>query len=256
MFSVSTGSVIGEGHARAGRNNQDGVAVSGNNDLIVVAITDGCSSAKSSEVGALMGARWLAEWVPAFMTFAPDDAGLLESVRKGLLEFIYQTARSLHPHSGELALAVEEFFLFGFLVAVVDAERVRIFGLGDGVFSVNGKVTVLDPGPTNAPPYLSYELVRDSVVGDPGPLDLVLHYSGPTRELNSLVIGTDGLIDLIERAEEHLADGKVVGDLKQFELDPLLLKDSSRMQRRLEELGTLNHVLDDDTTLALIRKMP
>ena len=254
-FALAQGSVTGHSHVVRLRNNQDGVAVHLSEELIVAVVTDGCSSARGSEVGAQLGARWLANWVPKLLAQAPGDAELMEAVRSGLLGYVEGAARGLSPEQELLVASVEEFFLFTYLVAVVQPERCLVFGQGDGVFSVNCKPTVLDPGPENAPAYPSYALVLHAVSPSVGPLQPVLHHTGPTQGLRSLVIATDGAIDLIERAEENLEDGDEQGGLEQFERGPALVKNPSLLQQRLNLIGRVNHRLRDDTTLAVIRRL-
>jgi hypothetical protein len=119
-----------------------------------------------------------------------------------------------------------DYLLFGFLCAVVEGERTLVFGIGDGVLSIDGKVTVLDPGPMNAPPYLAYALVG---LGDVKP---VVHFTGSAR---SVVIATDGLAELKPDA------------LAELERDPTCFENPSWLGKRLSLLR-----VGDDATMAVL----
>ncbi len=284
-LAVAAGSVVGREHVRLGRPNQDGVAVHFEDDLMVAAVTDGCSSGRYSEVGARLGAAHLAAWVPELWRrqggTAAAPADLAREAADALVAYLYSVASGLIPggapvpstlsatpfspsgveggpptthrnargeHSS-LTGGVADYLLFSFLCAVVDDERAFVFGLGDGVYSLNGDVTVLDPGPENAPDYLAYRLVgvRGRV------LQPRVHLCVPRAQLRSLAIGTDGLADLVGRASEPLRDGTLQGGLDQFEQGELYLRNPSQLHKRLTVIGEVNRRLPDDTTLALIR---
>ena len=253
-FHVAAASVIGANHLRTYRNNQDGICLQAGEDLLVAVVTDGCSSAPSSEVGARLGARWLGEWIPRYLDLARTPDELLENVRAGLADFLRKTALLLRPEPDELAHTLEEFFLFTYLAAVLQPERTLVFGQGDGVVSVNGAVKVIDSGPDNAPPYPAYALVREALRGDPGSLLPVLHHEGPTSEVSSLLIATDGAAELVARAKEPLSSGEVPGGLEQFESGAALLEDPTVLQKRLTMLARVHHRLRDDTTVVLVRR--
>jgi hypothetical protein len=255
-FVVATATVPGAAHLRAARNNQDGLALAAVDDLIVAIVTDGCSSAPRSEAGALMGARYLAQQLPKLAAFAESPKQLLKSARDGLLSFIEETARKLHPGSDDLVAPIHEFFLFSVLGAVITPERVLVFGLGDGVYAVNGQINIIDPGPDNAPPYLAYALVRDQLAVEIGDLEFELHYEGPASELKSLVISTDGAIDLLEGADDVLPEGDRAGGFEPFIEGDALLKDPALLQKRLNVLGGRHLRLRDDTTMVILRPTP
>jgi hypothetical protein len=254
-FCVAAGTIAGGEHVRLHRNNQDGVALAVADDCIVAAVTDGCSSGASSEVGARLGARWLAEWVPEYRRLEKDDQGLCAVAAEGLTGYLGMLGRGLRPDPGRWLETVNDFLLFTFLVAVIDPERTLVFGLGDGVWSVNGRCTVLDPGPGNAPPYLAYRLAGSALSeGGARRLEPVLHHAGPTWALRSLLIGTDGVADLAGRALEALDDGSLPGGPEQFERDPRYGRNPSLLQKRLVVLGERNRRLRDDTTMVLVRR--
>jgi hypothetical protein len=234
LFVAAAGSIVGREHVRLHRNNQDGTAVRVTKECIVAAVTDGCSSGRSSEVGARLGAAWLAEWCPRLWALEPEATCFCRAAALYLAGFLADLGRSLTPSQESWRRIVNDYLLFTFLVAVVGRERTLVFGLGDGVYSVNGKTTVLDAGADNTPPYLGYRLVGRRI-------EPLVHHSGPTEEIETLLVGTDGLAEL-------------GGRLQELELDPRYEKNPSLLHKRLVLLGEDSRLLRDDATAVLIRR--
>lgn len=221
-----TGSVVGREHVRLGKNNQDGVACATSLDTgrTAVVVTDGCSSGAFSEIGARLGAAWLARIV------ARADRDL--EPRAVAEAAVARLCRAL----AALEVPVADYLLFGFLCAAIDERRAFVFGVGDGVYAVDGEVTALDPGPDNAPPYAAYALVG---LEAPPP---TVHLSLPASDVRSLVVATDGALDL--PADEGLA---------RFASDEALARNPSLLEKRLRVLGERRRLLRDDTTVAVLR---
>jgi hypothetical protein len=144
---------------------------------------------------------------------------------------------------------VHELLLFSFLAAIVDEERALVFGAGDGVLAVNGEATVLDPGPENAPDYLGYALV------EPVPRGRVrVHRACASAEIASILLATDGALDLMRRADEPI-DGAPQGGLDQFTRDARYARNPSLLKKRLTVIGALHGRLRDDTTIAVLTRI-
>ncbi len=146
---------------------------------------------------------------------------------------------------------LQDYFLFTFRVAVVTPDETLVFGIGDGVFSVNGRITIVDPGPDNAPPYVAYNLTALPTFPRVAP---IVHCRLPTTALRSLIIATDGASELITRRSRPLADGTTVGGLEPFETEPRYVRNPSLLHKRLVVIGDRHRSLFDDTTLVLIRR--
>jgi serine/threonine protein phosphatase PrpC len=258
-FLVSIGSVRGSDHLRLGRNNQDAAASHTSADVLVAVVADGCSAGPSSEVGARFAASWLSSWVPRSWRSDVPARVWIDDVTRRLVGDLWPIARALSPEDEDVPSAVHEFLLFSFLVVVVDRARTVVFGAGDGVFAIDGAAVVLDPGPENAPAYLSYALLDRSL---PPPRDdacvgaaVKIHRELDTRDVRSVLLATDGALDLLESsgAEETLRDGTTRGVLAQF-TDARYAKNPSLVQKRLNVLGDAPKKLRDDTTIALISR--
>jgi hypothetical protein len=159
-FVLAAGSVTGRDHRRAQRDGQDGFALRASTkaDVVAAVVTDGCSSGRTSEVGARLGAAWIAGLIEQrFALVADEDAARVAAQRvvEGLVERLRDLAASL----GADAQIVGEMLLFGFLAIAITKEVTIVFGVGDGAAAIDGAVTVIDPGPDNAPAYAAYALL-------------------------------------------------------------------------------------------------
>lgn len=256
-FFATAGSIVGRDHVRVHKNNQDGFAISGEATTLVAAVTDGCGSSKYSEVGARLGAAWLARSATTYAT-GNNATERADALGQGLVDFVGSVAFAMSPGGMPIHDLLHHYFLFTYLVVVMTPESTWITGQGDGVVSVNGRTMVLDSGPENAPRYPAYQLADptrlrggSAVIAAGRPATL---FDGATADVRSVIIGTDGLNDLIERADEPLAGGERQGGLEQFEEDPRFLLNPSLVHKRLVVIGEGNGRLRDDATLVLIRR--
>ena len=233
-FVAAAGSVTGRDHRRAERDGQDGHAVVVTSDVVAVVVTDGCSSGRSSEIGARVGAAWLAALIERhFCAAVAIGAEQAEAVVEELVARLEVLARSLDAGGDVKAARVDEALLFGFLAVVVTPATTIVFGIGDGIVLADGKLTVLDPGPLNAPPYVAYGLLGARVAPR-------IHFACPTEHLDLVAVATDGLIP----AGDALAD--IAGD-------PRYAKNPSLLRKRLVVLSDRG-TFSDDATVAVVRR--
>jgi hypothetical protein len=265
-FQVAGGSVTGRAHAVLGRGNQDAFAWRENDGALVAVVCDGCSSGRHSEVGAHLGARLVATAVGRGVA-AGADVGrhdFWDGVRDAVLAELRRLAGAM---GGDLAHTVEEFFLFTVVGAAVGAERAVLFSVGDGLVVVDGAATRLGPFPGNEPPYLAYGLLGEAAArtgtrrdgeaeaaarmgtrrgdGDDGPR-FVLHAVVPSAAVGSLLIGSDGAADLLDR---HPLD--------ELWSDDRCFTNPDAVRRRLTVLarpGADGPGLADDATVVVVRR--
>jgi hypothetical protein len=215
--------VTGRAHARLGRNNQDGWTLRGGPARQVAVVTDGCGSRPRSEVGALLGAQFLAGW----LTTQPLSDELPERAAEALAAFVGRVARELDAAAPGAVLEAQ--FLFTFLALVREGTRVQVFGLGDGAVLVDGAWVRLDAGPDDAPDYCAYRLL--SADGRPRARQ---HFLGEAR---LAAVMTDGLADLAPAAADALLLGAASWT------NPYTL------QRRLNVLHEAHPFADDATVV-------
>jgi serine/threonine protein phosphatase PrpC len=239
-FCAFAGSVAGLEHRRLGRNNQDGVAVRALPELSVAVVTDGCSSGASSEVGARLAAAWLAEWLPRVAREDVAAEAWARAIEARLLLAARGVAVGLAPDRARRTSVIAEYLLFSFLAAVVVGRRAVVLGAGDGVYSVDGAHSVLEPGDGNAPDYVAYALLG----GAPAPRVRVL-VDVDARDVGSLAVCTDGALDVLARAP---------AELTQLEQDRRYERNPSLLQKRLAVLAEQDRLLFDDTTVAVLAR--
>ena len=240
-FFVTAGSIEGREHARLHRNNQDGVALNVAPHRLVAVVTDGCSAGRYSEIGARLGATWLAGWLPRYLDAPcsnPDapTSDLAFDLAAALDEHLLQLAATISPAPIRLKSVIADYLLFTFLVAIIEPERTRVLGLGDGVVLTDTERTIIDPGPDNAPSYAAYRLLHGPAGREP-----VVYLDSPTDQVGALMIGTDGASELPRETCDELLTGPVPGN-------PMVL------QRKLTVLREQDNALFDDTTVALFRQ--
>ncbi len=253
-FEIAGGSIPGQAHVAAGRNNQDAYAWEASPHAIVAVVCDGCGSAPHSEVGAAIGARLVVRSALRHLPRSLDPADLLERVRLDVLRRLRLLALVMSRDATTFARTVLEHFLFTIVGAVVTNRLATTFSLGDGLVVRDGERWQLGPFPGNEPPYLAYALLARS-----GEHRFEVHRPVPVAEVRSLLLATDGAIEL-----EHLADRAVlgrnerVGPLEQFSSDDRFFRNPDMVRRRLVVVSRGAHGgrLPDDTTLVVLRRRP
>jgi hypothetical protein len=189
---------------------------------------------------------------------------------------------------GEPEETIHDCLLFTVLGIAVCGDHAVLFALGDGVIGYNGAVEELGPYPANAPPYLGYTLLPDHAAvrlgtaqaapdsADVSPLDistspaperdgampaysLTCHAFLPTAELDTAVIGTDGVGDILRGAARLLpGTNEPFGQLSQFWEDDRYLRNPDLLRRRMARAARAvpgsASILSDDTSLVVIRR--
>ena len=268
-FLAMSGSVTGRDHRRVERDGQDGHAVVSSDDVVAAIVTDGCSSGRASEIGARVGAAWLAALIEQSFR-GVDGASAARAaagfVSRTLLDRLEVLTRSFDPAGHISAARVDAALLFGFLAAVVTPATTIVFGIGDGIVIVDGTVTVIDPGPENAPPYLAYALLGDGAVRGDGDgdgdgdgaggarvsVEPRIHFAGATADVDAIGVATDGVAPLVN-AVEAVDDARA--SLTGIVADPRYTKNPSLLRKRLIVLSDAG-TFADDATIALVRRRP
>lgn len=241
-FVTAAGGVTGRAHRRAERDGQDGYAVVHTDGVAAAIVTDGCSSGPWSEIGARVGAAWIAALVAdrfAALSAAPDAKAAAEDVTVRLVERLELLARSFDARGVIDPARVGEALLFGFLAAVATPESAIVFGVGDGIVVVDRTVCVIDAGPENAPPYPAYALFG-------APIAPRIHFMGGARDVHLLGVATDGATPLVHAEAPD-------GGLLAIAADERYIENPSLLRKRLVVLSDAG-AFSDDATLAVLRR--
>ncbi len=258
QFQCATGSIIGRNHVLVSKNNQDAYRIMLREQFIVAIVCDGCSAGMHSEVGAKMGVRMISEEIGDLL-----DRGLTISepefwnrLKHNLLQKLQDFIAIANGHT-DLSQSttmefVNDYLLFTSVVALITPSETVTFSIGDGAIAINGKFTEIPPYADNAPPYLAYGIYK------PEAINFEIRDRIPTSELESLLIATDGISDLVQ-----------VEDINQFWQEERYFKNPDAIRRKLamlnreetkpdwnkRELIKRSGVLSDDTSLVVIRRI-
>lgn len=269
-FQIAGGSVPGTQHTKPGqplwKNNQDAFTFRVTDRAVIAVVADGCGSHPHTEVGSALGVhivrQAIEEYLDSGRPVTPETAHrMLSFVERRLVRQLRTITWML---GGRMAFIphLYEHFLFTVLAAVITDETAFVFSYGDGVFAINGEVTVIEEYEGNMPPYPAYRLapgaLPDSALG------FRLKACLPSEDVDSLLIGTDGLQHFIN-AEDHAIPivGGVVGPLGQFWSDQRFVDNPDMVRRRLAIVnnervveGRMKHgPLLDDTTLVVLQSL-
>ncbi len=173
---------------------------------------------------------------------------------------------------------LHDYFLFTLVGFVVTAEHTITFSIGDGIVAINGDIWQLGPFPNNAPPYVTYALMPDVFPYDAALLQFKIHAFSPTDSIDSALIATDGMQELIEKQQKHYpGKNRIIGDIRQIWSDDRFFSEgdsNSVSERELitpwlrqinSEVVKLNQdwqlerslgLLSDDTTIVALRRKP
>lgn len=256
-FFITTGSVMGCYHRASFKNNQDAAHIAKSDDGLIAVVSDGCGSGKFSEVGALIASRYIAEKGLELLAHQKNGMrfrnGFFEQLRVETLFFLRKIAADL---GRDLSQIVYDYFLFTVVGALIEENETTIFTLGDGIFSVNCETVVIDQH--NTPRYLGYALLpSDPMKTNPHYYDFTLQKTIPTNAVRSIALATDGADDLLANKDQEISiigKKEKINDLTQFETEEKFARNPALLQKRLVVLGVNNGILNDDTTVALIRR--
>lgn len=267
-FEIAAGSITGRDHLRplAWKNNQDGFSFLGTTDFVVAIVTDGCGGEPKSEVGAMLGAELFTEAIALGFYAAGSVPQLLENARQSVLRSLMRLLTSM---PGRYQDKVFRYFLFTVNGILITGKEATMFAIGDGVQIANGTEIPLGPFPGNAPPYAAYSILDLSEKESRNAFQITKIL--PADEVQSILIGTDGVLDLIQ-AENETIPGRLehVGPISQFWEEDRYFKNPDAIRRRLAQINNEFTSIDwkkqtvvktpgrlhDDTTFVVIRRVP
>ena len=280
-FQIAGGSVPGTDHTMPGKpgwiNNHDAFYWHQTDSCLVAVVCDGCGSNPHSEVGSKISARlltrFLAEGAEKYVEQImrrPEAKTEIDWERVKTLA-LSQIAVLASAMGGSFSQTINDYFLFTVVGVVITPWSTFLFSIGDGVFVLNEEVIQLGPFPDNSPPYLAYCLTGSTLLDTkPELFKFKVNRVIPTADVNSLLLGCDGVTDLIAAAEKNLPHREeVVGSIDQFWLNDNYFTNSDAVRRRLALINregaevvtggkarVTGGLLSDDTTLVVIRPNP
>jgi serine/threonine protein phosphatase PrpC len=254
QFEYACGSIIGRNHVLASKNNQDALRIVLWDNFMTAVVCDGCGSGKHSEVGAKLGTLMVTDAIADLLHqgLAISEPDFWNVLKINLLQKVKAFVEISTNEAQESVMEfVNNYLLFTIVGLVITPSETVSFSMGDGAIAVNGKLTQIPAYPDNAPPYLAYGLYR------PDAVSFEIRDRIPTSELESILIATDGIDDLI-----------AVEEVRQFWQEDRYFKNPDAIRRKLamlnreevkpdwqkREMVKRSGVLSDDTSLIVIRR--
>ncbi len=264
-FQIAGASVPGVDHIMPGKpgwkNNQDAFLWRQSSQHIIGVVCDGCGSSQYSEVGARVGAHVVVDTADLILGNSAISADSSESAEAFCRDLTQKACARLTTIisllGGDFKDVALDQFLFSTVGFVLTSNALLVFSCGDGVYAINGKIATIGPFPGNAPPYLTYSLLS-------GKTSFTQQALRPADDVQSVLIGTDGVADLIAVADVDMPGQKdAIGHLSQFWDTEKFFKNPDAIRRRLALVnrervldGRIKHgLLHDDTTLVVLRRV-
>ena len=260
---LAGGSIAGTAHTKPNSpgyiNNQDAFAFGTHENISYGIVCDGCSSTKHSEVGAQIAVKIFGNSLTHLLKYYGDNYNYLSITEFYYDNFVNSIVRVIHGMNlnNNFKDVVMDYFLFTSVFFVIFPEKTYICSVGDGVYAVNGEITKIEAKEKNIPQYLGYGFINKDFRPS---LNIV---ETPTESINTLMIGSDGVNDLIDAETKIIPmSGEVVGNISQFWDNPKMFSNADMVRRRL---AVINHsvykddhfvpgLLPDDTTMVVWRK--
>lgn len=275
-WEMTSGSVIGHSHRKRGKNNQDALAWYIGPKMITAVVCDGCSAGAHSGVGAKIGAKlMMAELNRHVLALKKaktpsDTVSTWRAIKHNILAQLRILVLNM---GGSFSQTVHDYFLFTVLGFYLDKDKLITFSIGDGLIFINDSLIELGPFLGNQPPYLSYGLIEDLLYSsNRSYLRFNINFKN-SSEVDSIIIGTDGVKDLIAVADKFIpGKDERVGPVKEYIERDIYYTNLDALRRRLDlinrdvnkikrggegdiiEVNKENGLLFDDTTLVALRR--
>ncbi len=241
MWKTIEYATTGRGHRRAGIPCQDKVRTFKNNEVTVVALSDGAGSAKLSHFGAEAVLEAVGrEIAENFDVYFEENDG--KTIRLGILDKVRDALMTTRE---KLGCAIKDLSST-LLLAAVSGSRYFIIHIGDGVIGClkNGEIKVISTPENGNFANETYFTTSPSV------LSHMRIMKGDDREIHGFVLMSDGTENaLYNKKTKELSQG-----IKKI-MQMMILCPERTMQEMLKETfedGILNHTADDCSISVLV----
>ncbi len=265
-FELASGSVTGRHHIKELSNNQDALLIDFKDDYIFGVVCDGCGSAPQSEIGASIGThlvrRSILKKVIPFRKF--DDETCWKRVTDSISSRILNIINEISPDTDTI---ISNMFMFTIVGFIIFEDSTYVFNLGDGLININGNNNILPRIQGNYPPYIAYRIVEHEIEIDDKWKEFNVE-KFDTKDINTLIVGTDGACDYLRLCENFSPDSsKNIDTFEDLCSDDSVFYNRNVLDRKLRvlnrekstlvnnELIVEKPLLPDDTTLIIARRI-
>lgn len=232
-MKIGFGNIQGATHKKLEYNNQDFVLVSEEENYTLALIADGCGSGANSEVGAQLGLYFIAKFIKE--NIHKDWKGNLKN------ELLIYSQNLAKLHNEDTQTFIKNFLLYTVIGCLIQEDSLTTFSCGDGVIIIDDKVQIIDQN--NQPQYFNNAL-RGGESSD-------FSFQELKFENQSIVLGSDGLVDLMEGIKQGLIDEYT--SLQAFMDDENNFINPIQLPKLLQKYAHRG-VLKDDCSIIMIKK--
>ncbi len=161
-LQIRSGQIVGRDHTARQANCQDGIALAATHDYIVAIVCDGCSEGDHSEVGAKLGANYLAEEAARLLETGFCAKDLPSLLHERTVTYLGKVAEVSSPR--DKVTFVHHHLLFTIVGCVITPTTSFVFTAGDGMIAVDDHVRCIDQH--NQPAYIAYHLIQNALPED------------------------------------------------------------------------------------------
>jgi len=204
-WNINSASIIGRDHELTKKNKQDFVCSYVSDNFVIGVVCDGCGESQYSEVGASLIGTFVLNYFKLYLRAASDDdLHIKTSLESCFSDFMFSFQRSLlfyciNDSTKEQVLFIKEFMLSTCLFCVLVNDKVIIGHCGDGVIIIDDQTRSLDQ--KGSPNYIAYKNIpKEALETSPSELEFFKIEILDQKDINKIVIGTDGIQPLIDKS--------------------------------------------------------
>lgn len=267
ILPFNAGGLLQPGQNKSfGDNCQDALSAAVGREYIAAIVSDGCAgvtyeadynTSSFNEIGAQAASVILLNGIRTNIGSAKSPDELLLKADKYLTSYLRTILKAFLPH--DWTAQDKEYYAFNMLSAsivgiVITPAYWTIFHYGDGICGFNGVIKNLDEFTGK---YYSTEFIkaRNYRKGH----CFTIYAQGETKSLQNAVIGSDGMIDLLDREDCELLSFLNLAEGRKYErgISPSMnfanefrMRVSGPFGKRREFVG------HDDRTVFVVRRLP
>lgn len=222
---------------------EDFLCLHSDNEHIIGAIFDGCSSGKDSHFASVLYTKAMNKAYKSAIFAGNTPAEIIKSILKSTIAEVSQIKKNLELETNELLTTI--------LLVVVDIknELTEIVSIGDGFIMINGTDYLIDQD--NRPDYASYYLDKLSDIEYFNYWFEQLDKFSATA-INDISIASDGILTFQKNGILADTDKMNINPTDYLLKDTYLIKNRSMLRRKCNILKN-KHSLENYDDISIIR---
>ena len=264
ILPFNAGGVIQPGQNKSfGHNCQDALSAAVGRDYIAAIVSDGCAgvtdeaaynSSSFNEIGAQAASVILLNGIRANIGTAKSPDDLLLKADKYLTSYLRVILKTFLPH--DWTTGIKQYYAYNMLSAaivgmVITSEYWTIFHYGDGICGFNGIIEDLEDFSGQ---YYSNEFLRSRNYRKGH--CFTVYAQGKTQTLQNAVIGSDGMMDMLDGEDCELVRFLNLDESIQYKRGISMDFAQEFRMRAARPFGKRREILGhDDRTVFVVRRI-